>query len=149
MAKRIIHFVKLSEDILNDPEIQDFIDEEGFEGLGVYLSILTLLSRYEESSFMIPCRKVDFLARKVFGFRKDKLEKIIESAIDNHILADHIDEDGNRFFYSPRRRLELLNQKEISKKQSDAAKATNAKRTGSRADNAIPYDTANTIPFGL
>lgn len=130
MATHCPYFVKLDEDILQDPEIQDLIEENGFEGLGVYLSILTLFRAYEGTSYMIPFKDLKRLAKKTFDMTEKRLGGIIYDCIRIGILESLTKPDGQTYFYSPRRKAELHTQIEVKQKQRNAAEATNRKRYG-------------------
>ena len=117
MSYRCPFFVRLDEDILQDPEVQSFIEDCGFEGLGVYLSLLTMVRAYESTDYMIPYEKIPFLARKVFCMSEKRLKAIIKKCQENNLL-DYLNDDGKEYFYSMRRANELLRAEEVRQKQS-------------------------------
>lgn len=113
------YFIKLDEDILQDPEVQNLLEEKGFEGLGVYLSILTLFRAYESEGYMIPYKDLKRISKKTFEMSEKKLLGIVETCIENNLLDRLTNLDGKDFLYNKRRKEELIGQKELKQKQSE------------------------------
>lgn len=120
------YFVKLDEDILQDPQIRNLIEESGYEGLGIYLGILTLFRNYHATSYMIPTKSIKTLAKRDFDISVARMEKIVTSCVVNHLL-DITEIDGEEYFYSRRRKKELFGDAELKQKQQEAADNTNRK----------------------
>lgn len=130
MAKRNreIRFVKVDENILMDPDIEDLIEAGGFEAFGVYIGILSLLRTYAEYDYMIPVSRMKIIARKTFSMTENQLKKFVDLCISCRILLEFRSESGEVYIYSRRRREELLEQDKLKKKQQEGGKKGMEKR---------------------
>lgn len=122
MAKhRCPYYVKLDEDILRDPDIMELIDEGGYEALGIYLAILTCIRTFEATDYMIPEQKLKLFANKVLTLHQVRLKKALDLMVRCHLISVE-EKNGERFFFSKRRREELNAQNRVRQKQSEGGK---------------------------
>lgn len=120
-------YVKVDEEILSDPDIQELIDKKGYEGFGVYIALLTLMRRYERSCYMIPCRNFSVFSRNFVGISEKKLKSII-AFLENLGILHHSLVNGEEYILSPRRQRELLAQDRVRQKQSEGGRKGMEKR---------------------
>lgn len=120
-------YVKVDEEILSDPDIQELIDKKGFEGFGVYIALLTLMRRYEKSFYMIPCRNFSVFSQNFHGISEKKLKSLVIILEKLGVLQSKII-DEEEYIYSPRRQRELLAQDRVRQKQSEGGKKGMEKR---------------------
>lgn len=122
MSKRGNYLI-VQEDILRDDKIRDLIEMRGYEGLGIYIAVLTLMRNYSDTGYKVPWDEVRKIARWDLLISEDDLKSFIDSFIEcNLFKAD------DRFFWSERRKNCLEAQDEIRKKQVDGGKKGASKR---------------------
>lgn len=126
MSKRGNYLI-VQEDILRDDKIRDLIEARGYEGLGIYISLLTLMRNYSDTGYMVPWNEVRKIARWDLLIGEEELKGFIQSCIK----CDLFKQDDS-FFWSERRKNALEKQDELSEKQREGAMRTNEKLYGKR-----------------
>lgn len=111
------NYIILEEGLLRDDKIRDLIEVRGFEGLGVYISLLTLIRGYSESDYRIPWNEVRKISRWDLLMPEEELRGFIDSCI-----ACNLFKADDRFFWSDRRRNDLKKQDEVRRKQKEGGK---------------------------
>ncbi len=110
-------FLKLDERLLRDDKIRDLIKAEGYEGLGIYISLLTLIRNYSDHAYQIPLEKIADIASWDLHIAEEKLNEVLDSCIAIGLLR----RDENSI-WSVRRKNALLKEEEISAKRAEAGK---------------------------
>lgn len=116
-------YLIVQEDILRDAKIRDLIESMGYEGFGIYISILTLMRNYSDTGYKVPWIEVRKISRWDLLMPEEELKRFIDSCIEcNLFKAD------DRYFWSERRRNALLEQQESLKETSERNKKNIQKR---------------------
>lgn len=110
-------FLKLDERLLRDDKIRDLIKAEGYEGLGIYLALLTLIRNYSDHAYQIPLEKISDIASWDLHIAEEKLNSILDSCIQIGLLK----KDDNSI-WSVRRKNTLLKEEELSAKRAEAGR---------------------------
>ena len=110
-------FLKLDERLLRDDKIRDLIKRDGYEGLGIYLALLTLVRNYSDHAYQIPLSKVSDIASWDLHIPEEKLQEVLESCLEIGLLKNN-----ENSFWSPRRKKDLLRAEEVSQKRAEAGK---------------------------
>lgn len=110
-------FLKLDERLLRDDKIRDLIKRDGYEGLGIYLALLTLIRNYSDHAYQIPLSKVSDIASWDLHIPEEKLQEVLESCLEIGLLKN--DENS---IWSPRRKNTLLKEEEARRKMSEGGK---------------------------
>lgn len=116
-------FLKLDERLLRDDKIRDLIRSDGYEGLGIYLSLLTLFRNYRDHAYQIPLVKIPEIASWDLHIDPDRLMSLIDRCAEIGLFRK---DDSS--FWSARRKNSLLKEEELRKKQQESAARTNSKR---------------------
>ena len=124
MSRESVYFTRLDGDWLSDEKIRRLRRKDGYEGLGVYLAILTLIPRYNDYAYEIPFSDIEVIAEEDVHISSERLSEIINDCIEIGLF--NIDSNVTRF-YSSRRKNELIKGEETRKKQRKAAFETNKK----------------------
>ena len=127
------YFVRLDEDMLLDTKIRKLRRTKGYEGVGVYLSLLTLFRRYEEHGYCIPMDSLEEIAEEDMFVPIDTLRSIVEICLEIGLFE--LNEEMK--FFSPRLRNTLFKQEQTREKQRMAAEETNRRRGLALERNAI------------
>lgn len=122
MSKRGNYLI-VQEDILCDDKIRDLIELRGYEGLGIYISVLTLMRNYSDTGYKVPWDEVRKIARWDLLIKEEELYSFIQSFIDCKLFKS-----DSQFFWSDRRRNCLKAQDDLKKEQSERARKLNEKR---------------------
>ena len=120
------NFIKVDENILSSPKIQKLIIARGYEGLGFFISLLTVMRNYQSTAFRIPLEDLETIASwhlHLNAEEQDRFALFIEKAIELDILKVN-----DEYLWSERRSNDLLAQETLRKKQSESAYQTNRKR---------------------
>ena len=110
-------FLKLDERLLRDDKIRDLIKRDGYEGLGIYLALLTLVRNYSDHAYQIPLSKVSDIASWDLHIPEEKLQEVLESCLEIGLL-----ENDENSIWSPRRKNTLLKEEEARRKMSEGGK---------------------------
>ena len=124
MSRRASFFVRLDGDWMEDEKIRQLRRKDGYEGLGVYLALLTLMIKYKDRAYQIPFSEIEIIAEEDIHIPSERLTEIINHAVEIGLLK--VSSDITRF-YSERRRNELLAAEKTREKQVKAALETNRK----------------------
>lgn len=116
-------FLKLDERLLRDDKIRDLIKAQGYEGLGIYISLLTLIRNYSDHAYQIPLEKIADIASWDLHLTEEKLNAVLDSCLEIGLLK-RTDET----IWSPRRKRDLLAAEEQKKKQSEGGSKAMKKR---------------------
>nr|DAT34193.1 MAG TPA: protein of unknown function (DUF4373) [Caudoviricetes sp.] len=116
-------FLKLDERLLRDDKIRDLIRSDGYEGLGIYLSLLTLFRNYKDHAYQIPLDKIPEIASWDLHIDPDRLMALIERCAEIGLFRK-----SEETFWSPRRKSDLLKAEELRKKQSEGGLRAMEKR---------------------
>ena len=116
-------FLKLDERLLRDDKIRDLIRSDGYEGLGIYLSLLTLFRNYKDHAYQIPLEKIPEIASWDLHIDPDRLMALIERCAEIGLFRK-----DDETFWSARRKNSLLKEEELRRKQQESAARTNSKR---------------------
>lgn len=116
-------FLKLDERLLRDDKIRDLIRSDGYEGLGIYLSLLTLFRNYRDHAYQIPLVKIPEIASWDLHIDPDRLMSLIERCAEIGLFRK---DDSS--FWSARRKNSLLKEEELRKKQSEGGLRAMEKR---------------------
>ena len=114
------HYIMIDESILRDVKIEDLIISLGYEAFGFYIALLTLVRGYDSTGYRIPYERLNLIERRHLNLSDEEMvrfSEFLEKAIDLELLRES--EDG-KFFWSERRRIDLLKQEEARKKMSEA-----------------------------
>ena len=125
------HYIMLDEAFLDDPKMEDLQIELGIEGIGFYVVLLTVFREHSATGYRIPYDRLNIIADRrmhLTDAEKERFSTFMEKAIEIGLLKES--EEGD-FFWSERRRIDLLKQEEIRQKQKDSAIRTNLKRFNS------------------
>ena len=125
MAKEPRHFVKLDVEFFRDEKIWALRRRIGYEGVGIYLSLLSLHKKYAEYAYTIPLRLLDEIAEEDLIVASEKLKSTVDVCIEVGLFQ--LTEDSCNF-YSGRLKNELICDEKTREKQSVAAFETNRKR---------------------
>ena len=121
------NYMIISEAILRDPMIEDLILQGGYDALGYYIAILSVMRDYRDFGYRIPVSRLDILAgSRLLICREDERKRFGELVGLMVIIGLLRKEDG--FIWSERRTSDLLKQDDIREKQTKAAYHTNEKR---------------------
>ena len=121
------NYLIVQEDILRDDKIRDLIEAKGFEGFGIYISLLTLMRNYQESGYKVPWSETRKIARWDLLIPNEKLREIIDACIGCGLFKS-----DDSFFWSERRVECLEEQERMRKKKVEAGKKGLEKRWGKR-----------------
>ncbi len=116
-------FLKLDERLLRDDKIRDLIKCQGYEGLGIYISLLTLIRNYSDHAYQIPLEKISDIASWDLHLPEEKLNEVLDSCIAIGLLKR-----SEETIWSPRRKRDLLAAEEQKKKRSETNRANILKR---------------------
>ncbi len=116
-------FLKLDERLLRDDKIRDLIKCQGYEGLGIYISLLTLIRNYSDHAYQIPLEKISDIASWDLHLPEEKLNEVLDSCIAIGLLKR-----SEQTIWSPRRKRDLLAAEELKKKQSEGGSKAMKKR---------------------
>lgn len=125
------HYIMLDEAFLDDPKMEDLQIELGIEGIGFYVVLLTVFREHSATGYRIPYDRLNIIADRrmhLTDAEKERFSTFMEKAIEIGLLQES--EEGD-YFWSERRRIDLLKQEEIRQKQKDSAIRTNLKRFNS------------------
>jgi hypothetical protein len=120
----------LDEAFLDDPKMEDLQIELGIEGIGFYVVLLTVFREHSATGYRIPYDRLNIIADRrmhLTDAEKERFSIFMAKAIEIGLLQES--EEGD-FFWSERRRIDLLKQEELRKKQSLSGKETMEKRYG-------------------
>ena len=123
-------FLKLDERLLRDDKIRDLIKRDGYEGLGIYLALLTLVRNYSDHAYQIPLSKVSDIASWDLHLPEEKLQEVLESCLEIGLLKNN-----ENSFWSPRRKRDLLKAEEDRKKRSETNRSNVLKRWKSSSES--------------
>lgn len=124
MSRESVYFTRLDGDWLSDEKIRKLRRKDGYEGLGVYLALLTLVPRYNNYAYEIPFSDIEIIAEEDVHIPSVRLAEIINDCVEIGLFT--VDNSVSRF-YSSRRKNELIKGEETRKKQRKAAFETNKK----------------------
>lgn len=110
-------FLKLDERLLRDDKIRDLIRSDGYEGLGIYLSLLTLFRNYRDHAYQIPLVKIPEIASWDLHIDPDRLMSLIDRCAEIGLFRK---DDSS--FWSARRKNSLLKEEELSQKRAEAGR---------------------------
>ena len=125
-------FVKLEEDIFQDPKIRCLLRKGGYEAFGLYCGLLTIFRRYKSLIYRIPYDDIPDLAEWDLHCTAESLNKAVDLCVEVGLFMD----DGV-LFWSERRVKDLLEQDQKSLARAENAAATNAKRKANKNKNPI------------
>lgn len=126
------HYIMIDESILSDTKIEDLLMALGYEGFGLYVAFLTLIRNFDSTGYKVPLDRLEILARRhLFLHTEEELESFSEF-IATSVQCGLLQED-DRYIWSERRRIDLLKQEEIKKKQSAGGKEAMGKRYASKS----------------
>lgn len=117
------NYLIVQEDILRDDKIRDLIEAKGFEGFGIYISILTLMRNYQESGYKVPWSETRKIARWDLLIPNEKLKEVIDACIDCGLFKS-----DDSFFWSERRVECLVKQDDLERKRSETNQKNIRKR---------------------
>ena len=124
------HYIMLDEAFLDDPKMEDLQIALGIEGIGFYVVLLTVFREHSSTGYRIPYDRLNIIADRrmhLTDAEKDRFSFFMAKAIEIGLLQES--EEGD-YFWSERRRIDLLKQEELRKKQSISGKETMEKRYG-------------------
>lgn len=124
MSRRASFFVRLDGDWMEDEKIRQLRRKDGYEGVGVYLALLTLMIRYKDTAYQIPYTQLDIIAEEDIHIPSERLYEIVNDCIDISLFKFGAD---LKTFYSARRKNELMAAEKTREKQVKAAFETNKK----------------------
>ena len=124
-------FLKLDERLLRDDKIRDLIRSDGYEGLGIYLSLLTLFRNYKDHAYQIPLGKIPEIASWDLHIDPDRLMSLIERCAEIGLFRKNEDS-----FWSPRRKSDLLDAEERKRRRSETNRNNVLKRWSSSSENS-------------
>lgn len=116
MSKRGNYLI-VQEDILRDDKIRDLIESRGYEGLGMYIAILTLMRNYSDTGYKVPWEEVRKISKWDLLIPEQELQGFIDSFIDCDLFKSN-----DQFFWSERRINDLKKQDETKQKKSEGGK---------------------------
>lgn len=116
-------YIRLDERLLRDDKIRDLIRSDGYEGLGIYLSLLTLFRNYKDHAYQIPLDKIPEIASWDLHIDPDRLMSLIERCAEIGLFRKNEDS-----FWSSRRKDDLLKEEERRKRQSEGGLKAMEKR---------------------
>lgn len=125
MAKEPRHFVKLDVEFFRDEKVRALRRKLGYEGVGIYLSLLSLHRKYQEYGYTIPLRLVEEIAEEDLIVSAEKVSATVDVCLESGLFKLTESSEG---FYSSRLRNELIKDEETREKQSVAAYDTHRKR---------------------
>lgn len=127
MAKTVTPFMRLDVNCILDPDIQLMLMEKGEAAVLQYFIICTQMYNYERFDFAIPYKCFKSIAG-LLQTSEEKIKDTVTYCIGNGFLVQEVDELGEKYIYSERRRAELHQMVIARKTMSEAGKRGNAKR---------------------
>lgn len=121
-----MEFIKLDEDFLVDRKISALRRKAGYEGVGLYLSILSLIRRYKESSYQIPLSDIPVICQESLFISEERFMEMLDLMVETGLLRM-----SDKCFWSDRRRNDLLCQERVRKAQSEGGKSAMQRRWNS------------------
>lgn len=109
---------------MEDEKVRQLRRKDGYEGVGVYLALLTLMIRYKDTAYQIPYSQLDIIAEEDIHIPSERLYEIVNDCIDISLFKFGAD---LKTFYSARRKNELMAAEKTREKQVKAAFETNKK----------------------
>lgn len=138
MSRRASFFVRLDGDWMEDEKIRQLRRKDGYEGVGVYLALLTLMIRYKDTAYQIPYTQLDIIAEEDIHIPSERLYEIVNDCIDISLFKFGTD---LKTFYSARRKNELMAAEKTREKQSEGGKKAMQKRWFSDSNNLTNKST--------
>ena len=118
-------FLKIDERLLRYDKIRDLIRSDGYEGLGIYLSLLTLFRNYKDHAYQIPLDKIPEIASWDLHIESDRLTSLIERCAEIGLFRK-----DDETFWSARRKNSLLKEEEVIAKKREGGKEGLRRRWG-------------------
>ena len=127
MEKEPRHFVKLDVEFFRDEKVRVLRRRLGYEGVGIYLSLLSLHRKYQEYGYTIPLRLVDEIAEEDLIIPPSKLHDTVDACLEIGLFTRTESEEN---FYSSRLRNDLMKDEDTRRKQSEGGTKAMQKRYG-------------------
>lgn len=138
MSRRASFFVRLDGDWMEDEKIRQLRRKDGYEGVGVYLALLTLMIRYRDTAYQIPYNQIEIIAEEDIHIPAERLTEIVNDCVEISLFRFGTD---LKTFYSVRRKNELMAAEKTREKQSEGGKKAMQKRWLLSADNSTNNST--------
>lgn len=138
MSRRASFFVRLDGDWMEDEKIRQLRRKDGYEGVGVYLALLTLMIRYRDTAYQIPYNQIEIIAEEDIHIPAERLTEIVNDCVEISLFRFGAD---LKTFYSARRKNELMAAEKTREKQSEGGKKAMQKRWLLSADNSTNNST--------
>lgn len=120
-------FVRLDVEFFRDEKVRALRRRLGYEGVGIYLSLLSLHRKYQEYGFTIPLRLLDEIAEEDLIIPPDKIHNTVDTCLEIGLFSKTESEEN---FYSNRLRNDLIKQEDTKRKQSEGGIKAMQKRYG-------------------
>ena len=126
------HYIMIDETILSDTKVEDLIMALGYEGFGLYIAFLTLIRHYDSTGYRVPVERLEIIARRHLNLHTERELDAFSDFILTAIKLELLRQD-DEYIWSERRRIDLLKQEEIKRKQSLGGKEAMEKRYASKS----------------
>lgn len=110
-------YTRLDDRLLRDDKIRALRRATGYEGIGIYLSLLTLISNYRERAYQIPFASLEDIAECDMQISLDKLREVVDVCINLELFKSN-----ETTFWSERKKNDLLKAEEAIAKMSEAGR---------------------------
>lgn len=127
MATTSEYFVRLDVEFFRDEKVRALRRKMGYEGIGIYLSLLSLHRKYQEYGYTIPLRLLEEIAEEDLIIPIGKLADAVDVCMEIGLFIKTENEEN---FYSSRLRNDLIKQEDTKRKQSEGGTKAMQKRYG-------------------
>lgn len=141
-------FMKLDEDFLLNDKVKKLRRAHGMEGVGIYLSLLTLVSRYTTTNYEIPVDELENIATEELFISTEVLENVIQTCLNVGLFVYG---ENEKTIYSIRRKEDLMALSElIDSRRRGGIKSGETRRQQAvtsrsiRANNELAVNSSST-----